>query len=201
MFFLPCQDVAYRLRTSRLGYHWTTRTWKRIPGEGVKASRRHRGEGGRVSIAQAPSTSLPRLAPPAALPNHYTNVRSSITDFREVQRRHNGVFAALHVRLPSSPSSEGSSLWAIKSYKYADSATNRSRNVALFSVFSLGGGFLMVRSRALAERQRQRALDDYSVSVDRSGSSSGLAAHAQASRGDTLKRRYGIADYVSGGGI
>jgi len=59
----------------------------------------------------------------------------------------------------------------------------------------------MVRSRALAERQRQRALDDYSVSVDRSGSSSGLAAHAQASRGDTLKRRYGIADYVSGGGI
>ncbi|KAF2690467.1 hypothetical protein K458DRAFT_413251 [Lentithecium fluviatile CBS 122367] len=43
------------------------------------------------------------------------------------------------------------------------------RNLALFSVFSLGGGYMMVKSRALAEKQRQRAVGDYSVSVDRSG--------------------------------
>ena len=34
---------------------------------------------------------------------------------------------------------------------------------------SLGGGFLMIKSKALAEQQRERAAGDYSVTVDRSG--------------------------------
>jgi hypothetical protein len=34
---------------------------------------------------------------------------------------------------------------------------------------SLGGGFLMIKSRSLAEQQRERAAGDYSVTVDRSG--------------------------------
>jgi hypothetical protein len=58
---------------------------------------------------------------------------------------------------------------AIKNY--ADAETDRTRNVALLSIFSLSGGYMMVKSRALAERQRQRAQGDYSVTVDRSGTS------------------------------
>jgi len=41
------------------------------------------------------------------------------------------------------------------------------RNVALLSFFSLGGGYLMLKSRTLAVKQR--AAGDYSVTVDRSG--------------------------------
>jgi hypothetical protein len=41
------------------------------------------------------------------------------------------------------------------------------RNFALLSFFSLGGGYLMLKSRTLAVKQR--AAGDYSVTVDRSG--------------------------------
>ncbi|OAG09847.1 uncharacterized protein CC84DRAFT_1160897 [Paraphaeosphaeria sporulosa] len=41
------------------------------------------------------------------------------------------------------------------------------RNLAFFSMFSLGGGYLTMKSRALAVKQRERG--DYSVTVDRSG--------------------------------
>jgi len=34
---------------------------------------------------------------------------------------------------------------------------------------SLGGGFLMIKSKALADQQSERATGDYSVTVDRSG--------------------------------
>ncbi|KAH7061971.1 hypothetical protein BKA63DRAFT_527175 [Paraphoma chrysanthemicola] len=43
------------------------------------------------------------------------------------------------------------------------------RNVTLFSLLSLGGGYFMIKSRTLAEKQRNRAAGDYSVTVDRSG--------------------------------
>ncbi|KAF2241073.1 hypothetical protein BU26DRAFT_525600 [Trematosphaeria pertusa] len=43
------------------------------------------------------------------------------------------------------------------------------RNFAIFSFLSLGGGYMMLKSRALAAKQRERAVGDYSVSVDRSG--------------------------------
>ncbi|KAH4046283.1 hypothetical protein HBI56_172710 [Parastagonospora nodorum] len=43
------------------------------------------------------------------------------------------------------------------------------RNIGLLSIFSLGGGYFMVKSRSLAERQRVRAEGDYSVAVHRSG--------------------------------
>ena len=65
-------------------------------------------------------------------------------------------------------------------------------------MFSLGGGYLMVKSRALAERQRQRALGDYSVSVDRSGTSFTLvvlAARPSQQQGTVL------LNCVLGGGI
>jgi hypothetical protein len=42
----------------------------------------------------------------------------------------------------------------------------------LFSLFSLGGGYLALKSRTLAEKQRVRANGDYHVTVDRSGTSS-----------------------------
>ncbi|KAF2451719.1 hypothetical protein P171DRAFT_478747 [Karstenula rhodostoma CBS 690.94] len=41
------------------------------------------------------------------------------------------------------------------------------RNLALVSIFSLGGGYLALKSRALAIKQRESG--DYSVTVDRSG--------------------------------
>ena len=44
-----------------------------------------------------------------------------------------------------------------------------SRTFTLLTAMSLGGGFLMIKSRALAEQQRERAAGDYSVAVDRSG--------------------------------
>ncbi|KAF1948887.1 hypothetical protein CC80DRAFT_223631 [Byssothecium circinans] len=43
------------------------------------------------------------------------------------------------------------------------------RNLALFSLLSLGGGYGIVKTRTLAEKRRERASGDYSVSVDRSG--------------------------------
>jgi hypothetical protein len=43
-----------------------------------------------------------------------------------------------------------------------------SRTFTLLTAMSLGG-FLMIKSRALAEQQRERAAGDYSVTVDRSG--------------------------------
>ncbi|KAF2871727.1 hypothetical protein BDV95DRAFT_493928 [Massariosphaeria phaeospora] len=46
---------------------------------------------------------------------------------------------------------------------------HRTRNIALFSVVSLGGGYMMLKSKTLAEKQRERATGDFSVSVDRSG--------------------------------
>jgi hypothetical protein len=45
------------------------------------------------------------------------------------------------------------------------------RNITLFSLLSLGGGYFMIKSRTLAEKQRVRAAGDYSVTVDRSGTS------------------------------
>ncbi|KAF2703571.1 hypothetical protein K504DRAFT_392080 [Pleomassaria siparia CBS 279.74] len=46
---------------------------------------------------------------------------------------------------------------------------SRPRNLTFFSIFSLGGGYMMMKSRALETRQKERAAGDYSVSVDRSG--------------------------------
>ncbi|KAF1830983.1 hypothetical protein BDW02DRAFT_601182 [Decorospora gaudefroyi] len=43
------------------------------------------------------------------------------------------------------------------------------RNLALFSIASLGSGYFMVKSRALSDKQRTRAEGDYTVTVDRSG--------------------------------
>jgi hypothetical protein len=48
----------------------------------------------------------------------------------------------------------------------------RPRNLAFFSLFSLGGGYLTLKSRALAVKQRETG--DYSVTVDRSGKYSPL---------------------------
>jgi hypothetical protein len=45
------------------------------------------------------------------------------------------------------------------------------RNVTLLSLFSFAGGYLTLKSRTLAEKQRIRANGDYSVAVDRSGMS------------------------------
>lgn len=47
--------------------------------------------------------------------------------------------------------------------------SSRPRNLAFFSMLSLGGGYLMIKSRTLAAKQRERAVGDFSVSVDRSG--------------------------------
>ncbi|KAF2467660.1 uncharacterized protein BDR25DRAFT_305427 [Lindgomyces ingoldianus] len=44
-----------------------------------------------------------------------------------------------------------------------------TRSLTLFSVLSLGGGYIMLKSRVLASKQKERAAGDYSVSVDRSG--------------------------------
>jgi hypothetical protein len=43
------------------------------------------------------------------------------------------------------------------------------RNIGLLSFLSFGGGYSVVKSRTLAEKQR--AIGDYSVTVDRSGTS------------------------------
>ncbi|KAF2728309.1 hypothetical protein EJ04DRAFT_516714 [Polyplosphaeria fusca] len=42
------------------------------------------------------------------------------------------------------------------------------RNATLL-VVSLGGGIIMLKARASAAKQKERAVGDYSVSVDRSG--------------------------------
>ncbi|OCK83596.1 hypothetical protein K432DRAFT_379373 [Lepidopterella palustris CBS 459.81] len=42
------------------------------------------------------------------------------------------------------------------------------RNLALFSFLSLGGSYFFMKSRTLAQN-KERAVGDYSVSVDRSG--------------------------------
>ncbi|KAF2121090.1 hypothetical protein BDV96DRAFT_484403, partial [Lophiotrema nucula] len=43
------------------------------------------------------------------------------------------------------------------------------RNFALLSAVSLGSGYMVLKSRTLAQKQKERAAGDYSVSVDRSG--------------------------------
>ncbi|XPS76957.1 hypothetical protein M3J09_008999 [Ascochyta lentis] len=43
------------------------------------------------------------------------------------------------------------------------------RTFTLITAVSLGGGYLMIKSRSLAEKQRDRVAGDYSVTVDRSG--------------------------------
>ncbi|KAF2659157.1 hypothetical protein K491DRAFT_216418 [Lophiostoma macrostomum CBS 122681] len=43
------------------------------------------------------------------------------------------------------------------------------RNLAFFSVVSLGGTYAILKSRTLAAKQNEKAAGDYSVSVDRSG--------------------------------
>ncbi|KAF2789558.1 hypothetical protein K505DRAFT_328144 [Melanomma pulvis-pyrius CBS 109.77] len=43
------------------------------------------------------------------------------------------------------------------------------RNLTFLSILSLSGGYIMVKSRTLAAKQKERAVGDYSVSVDRSG--------------------------------
>ncbi|KAF2631160.1 hypothetical protein BU25DRAFT_407698 [Macroventuria anomochaeta] len=43
------------------------------------------------------------------------------------------------------------------------------RTFTLITAMSLGGGYLMIKSKSLAEKQRERAAGDYSVTVDRSG--------------------------------
>ncbi|KAH7350346.1 hypothetical protein BKA66DRAFT_431208 [Pyrenochaeta sp. MPI-SDFR-AT-0127] len=48
---------------------------------------------------------------------------------------------------------------------------HRPRNFTLISVLTLGSGYFIVKSRILADKQRERAAGDYSVSVDRSGTS------------------------------
>ncbi|KAJ8109943.1 hypothetical protein OPT61_g7083 [Boeremia exigua] len=41
------------------------------------------------------------------------------------------------------------------------------RTFTLITAMSLGGGYLMIKSKALAEQQRERGVGDYSVTVDR----------------------------------
>ncbi|KAF1362886.1 hypothetical protein EJ07DRAFT_58520, partial [Lizonia empirigonia] len=43
------------------------------------------------------------------------------------------------------------------------------RTFTLITAMSLGGGYLMVKSRSLSEKQSDRLAGDYSVTVDRSG--------------------------------
>jgi len=43
------------------------------------------------------------------------------------------------------------------------------RNVTFFSIFALGGSYLITKSRALAEKRRQQLAGDYHVRPDRSG--------------------------------
>ncbi|KAF1841221.1 uncharacterized protein K460DRAFT_371232 [Cucurbitaria berberidis CBS 394.84] len=43
------------------------------------------------------------------------------------------------------------------------------RNLTLFSLFTLGSGYVAFKSKTLADKRRERAIGDYSVSVDRSG--------------------------------
>ncbi|KAJ4990283.1 hypothetical protein SVAN01_04165 [Stagonosporopsis vannaccii] len=43
------------------------------------------------------------------------------------------------------------------------------RTFTLITAMSLGGGYLLIKSRSLAEQQRERVAGDYSVTVDRSG--------------------------------
>ncbi|KAF2494276.1 hypothetical protein BU16DRAFT_619420 [Lophium mytilinum] len=43
------------------------------------------------------------------------------------------------------------------------------RNLAIFSVFTFGGSYILFKSRALAAKKQNKAIGDYSVSVDRSG--------------------------------
>ncbi|KAF2010076.1 hypothetical protein BU24DRAFT_428112 [Aaosphaeria arxii CBS 175.79] len=45
------------------------------------------------------------------------------------------------------------------------------RNLALLSVISLGGTYMILKSKTLAVKQDNRTAGDYSVSVDRSGRS------------------------------
>jgi hypothetical protein len=46
------------------------------------------------------------------------------------------------------------------------------RNMTLVSLASLGSGYFILKSKALADKQRDRAAGDYTVTVDRSGTRS-----------------------------
>jgi hypothetical protein len=52
---------------------------------------------------------------------------------------------------------------------WANTSAHRPRNLTFLSIFSLGGGYMMIKSRTLAARQKERQIGDYSVTVDRSG--------------------------------
>ena len=52
--------------------------------------------------------------------------------------------------------------------KNTNITSNRARNLAIASAVSLLGGYAMIKTRSLAEKRKQRADGDYSVSVDRS---------------------------------
>lgn len=56
--------------------------------------------------------------------------------------------------------------------------THSQRNITLLSVLTLGSGYFIVKSKTLADKQRERAAGDYSVSVDRSGTSVLIRRHA-----------------------
>ncbi|KAB2101891.1 hypothetical protein AG0111_0g10008 [Alternaria gaisen] len=44
--------------------------------------------------------------------------------------------------------------------------------MTLISLASLGSGYFILKSKALADKQRDRAAGDYTVTVDRSGTRS-----------------------------
>ncbi|KAF2271349.1 uncharacterized protein EI97DRAFT_437938 [Westerdykella ornata] len=44
-----------------------------------------------------------------------------------------------------------------------------SRNLAIAAFASLGGSYLLLRSRLVPAKQKERPAGDFSVSVDRSG--------------------------------
>ena len=49
-------------------------------------------------------------------------------------------------------------------------ASNRRRNVMLFSIFGLGGSYFILKARQVAETRRQQALaGEYHVRPERSG--------------------------------
>lgn len=49
------------------------------------------------------------------------------------------------------------------------SGIHRSRNISLFSLATLGGGYFMMKARSGSLAEQKRANGDYSVTVDRSG--------------------------------
>jgi hypothetical protein len=79
---------------------------------------------------------------------------------------HNGIYQTHHVStLFGSASYSPHVVTQLTAFRYSP------RNVTLLSLFSFAGGYLTLKSRTLAEKQRIRANGDYSVTVDRSGMS------------------------------